>query len=148
MVCFVWSTHENAYFYHIKFANKLSCAKPNRSHIITPHQLIPALRINVSTCTFYEFDEDSKRMKLQTMEDPYPKLSQLDDDRNQYYTFQFTNASEIFYDPSILQKLQSLLSFFRPPRGPPIFQKAFTLDETFTRGDQCGRWWVLLLEIG
>ncbi len=29
--------------------------------------------------TFYEFDEDSKRMKLQTMEDSYPKLSRPDD---------------------------------------------------------------------
>ena len=58
--------------------------------------------------TFYAFDEDSKRMKVQTMEDSYPKLSQLDDDGNQYFTFRFINASEIFYDPDILQMLRSL----------------------------------------
>jgi len=55
---------------------------------------------------FYAFDEDSKRMKVQTMEDSYPKLSRLDHDRHQYFTFRFTNASEIFYDPDILQMLR------------------------------------------
>jgi hypothetical protein len=106
---------------------------------------------------FYAFDEDSKRMKVRTMEDSYPKLSQLDDDRHQYFTFRFTNASEIVYDPDILQMLRSSLSswFFKnsspeakeePPKPPPppIFQKSFTLKETFIRY----QWEMVCSEIG
>jgi hypothetical protein len=95
--------------------------------------------------TFYALDEDSKRMKVQTMEDSYPKLSKLDDDGNQYFTFRFTNASEIFYDPNILQRLMDLFSFLMP-QEPPYFQKAFTLEETFTKdewemvGSDIGNW--------
>ena len=99
--------------------------------------------------TFYAFDEDSKRMKVQTMEDSYPKLSQLDDDGNQYFTFRFINASEIFYDPDILQMLRSFLSswVFRnpssegtteePPEPPllPYFKTNSRVERTFERDE-------------
>lgn len=49
---------------------------------------------------FYAFDQESKRMKMQTMEEGFPKLSELSDDSgSQYFTFRFTNSiEEIFYD--------------------------------------------------
>jgi len=97
--------------------------------------------------TFYALDEDSNSMKVQTMEETYPKLSDLDDSGNQYFTFRFTNASEIFYDPYILQKLWDVFSsFFMSPPEPPHFQEVFTLEETFTErewemvGKSIGDW--------
>jgi hypothetical protein len=49
---------------------------------------------------FYAFDQESKKMKMQTMEEGFPKLSELSDDSgSQYFTFRFTNSiEEIFYD--------------------------------------------------
>ena len=50
---------------------------------------------------FYARDnKESDEMKLQTMEDSFPKLSE-DEIGRQYFTFRFTTASKIFYDPIV-----------------------------------------------
>jgi len=59
---------------------------------------------------FYAFDEELKRMKLQTMQESFPKLSDLDDNGSQYFTFRFTTAREIFYDPI---GMPAILNLFR-----------------------------------
>jgi len=49
---------------------------------------------------YHAWDEKTKKAKMHTMDDPYPTLTDLDQEGNQYFTLRFRNARKMFYDQS------------------------------------------------